>query len=122
MKVILDKENYVLGYAFIGDLDNSIEVEDFEFKHDCNYYKYDKGNIIYDKNRYDLAVKNDLEANVLEMIRLNRQSECFSIINRGKLWYDILTAKQIEELDEWYKAWLNAPETLIEPDKPIWLK
>jgi hypothetical protein len=26
------------------------------------------------------------------------------------------------ELQIWYQAWLDAPQTLIEPEKPIWIK
>ena len=56
-----------------------------------------------------------------EYIRKRRELECFPIINRGKLWYDTLTDEQLQELKEWYEAWLNATETLIIPDKPEWL-
>lgn len=57
-----------------------------------------------------------------EEIRYNREQKCFPIINRGKLWYDKLTDEQLKELGKWYEAWLNAPETMIEPDDLEWLK
>jgi hypothetical protein len=57
-----------------------------------------------------------------EMLRNIREIECFSIINRGKLWYDTLTPEQISELNEWYRAWLEVTETLVEPKKPEWIK
>lgn len=57
-----------------------------------------------------------------EYIRQLRVSKCFSCINRGQLWYDMLTAKQKEELRLWYIAWLDAPATLIIPEPPEWLK
>ena len=55
-------------------------------------------------------------------IRERRKSECFPYINRGELWHKNLTEEQKTELETWYNAWLNAPATLIIPDKPEWLK
>lgn len=58
----------------------------------------------------------------LTMLRNLRNDECFSIINRGKLWYDTLTEQQIVELNAWYKAWLDVTKTKEIPVKPSWLK
>lgn len=58
----------------------------------------------------------------IEYLREKREYECFSIINRGKLWYDTLTSEQIEELNTWYLLWLDVTITLEEPTKPEWLK
>lgn len=55
-------------------------------------------------------------------LRELRHEECFSIINRGKPWYDTLTAAQKTELDTWYHEWLNVTETLTIPKRPTWLK
>ena len=55
-------------------------------------------------------------------IRARRRKECFSIINRGALWYEKLTIEQRAELSAWYEAWLNAPQTLEMPETPVWLK
>lgn len=35
-------------------------------------------------------------------LRLRRQNECFSYVNRGQLWYTMLSVKQIAELTAWY--------------------
>lgn len=59
---------------------------------------------------------------IVEDLRTQRQEECFSIINRGKLWYDTLTEEQLNELNNWYNAWLNVTETEIIPIKPTWIK
>ena len=64
----------------------------------------------------------DLRIQKIEELRQRREVECFSIINRGKLWYDTLTPEQLEELQEYYKKWLDVTETLVEPTKPEWLK
>lgn len=58
-------------------------------------------------------------------IRALRETECFSIINRGNLWYNVYVygdPTRAYELRAWYKAWLDAPETGIIPTKPSWLE
>ena len=40
----------------------------------------------------------------------------------GKICYDKLKAEQVQELDNWYMDWLDVTETLVEPQKPDWLK
>lgn len=62
------------------------------------------------------------EQQALNQLRARRETECFSIINRGQIWYGTLTNEQIAELNEWYRAWLNATDTKAIPDKPTWLK
>lgn len=78
----------------------------------------------YDINEYEDGVeiaKRDTEI-VADDIRERRKYECFPVINRGQLWYNKLTEAQKSELDAWYQAWLDAPETLTEPEMPAWLK
>lgn len=62
----------------------------------------------------ELAVKQD-------EIRTRREKECYSVINRGQLWYEGISLARLAELRQWYKAWRDAPATLIIPDKPAWL-
>lgn len=66
--------------------------------------------------------EQELTERKLAMLRSRRETECFSIINRGQLWYNMLTEEQRAELDDWYKAWLDVTITLEVPRKPIWLK
>lgn len=54
-------------------------------------------------------------------IRKRREVECFSYVNRGRLWYNLLTDEQLAELTRWYHKWLDAPSTMIIPKKPRWL-
>lgn len=51
------------------------------------------------------------------------RAECFDIINRGKLWYDSLTAIQLTELNVWYQEWLDIPDKPLDyiPVKPSWI-
>lgn len=73
---------------------------------------------------------------IIDMLRERRKQECFSIVNRGILWYNKLTTEQQFELDEWYKKWLDITDTYrnayeqnqnidiesIIPTAPSWLK
>lgn len=54
-------------------------------------------------------------------LRKLREIECFSIINRGFMWYLSLSEEQKAELQSWYKAWLDVTETEQIPKKPTWL-
>lgn len=66
---------------------------------------------------------------VLSHLRAKREIECFSIINRGELWYSKLTEIQKQELNTWYQSWLDVTEetnkdengNYIIPIKPSWL-
>ena len=62
-----------------------------------------------------------IQIDVVNNIRDRRKSECFPIINRGRLWYSHLTIEQYNELNDWYHAWLDAPETLVIPPIPSWI-
>jgi hypothetical protein len=62
------------------------------------------------------------EEEILYKLRERRQEECFSIVNRGEVWYNTLTEEQLQELQTWYQAWLDVTETKEIPEKPSWLK
>lgn len=72
-------------------------------------------------NGYDLDNVAEILSD-LQHLRNVRKDTVFKIINRGKLWYDNLTPAQLAELGTWYQGWLDAPETMIIPDFPEWLK
>ena len=81
------------------------------------YSKYENGQFVLDEEYQN---NQELEEQLRE-IRMQREVECFPYINRGALWYDMLTDAQKEELKAWYQAWLDAPQTKIIPAKPTWL-
>lgn len=60
-------------------------------------------------------------AKMISALRKRRANECFTVINRGRLWYDRLTIEQYSELELWYQAWLDVTKTLKVPDEPTWL-
>ena len=54
-------------------------------------------------------------------LRERREKECFSVVNRGRLWYNKLSTAQIIELTNWYNAWLDVTESLVAPIAPTWI-
>lgn len=64
----------------------------------------------------------EIKERQINNLRIQREKECFPIINRGQLWYSMLTAAQYTELQTWYQAWLDVTETLVIPEKPSWLE
>ena len=72
------------------------------------------------------------EEQMLDNLRTRREYECFAYVNRGALWYNLLTTEQQQQLNIWYQAWLNVPQVYLEtkpedietiiPAKPSWLK
>ena len=54
-------------------------------------------------------------------LRVRREKECFSVVNRGWIWYSTLTLSQWRELRTWYIAWLRVTETMTPPDRPSWV-
>lgn len=71
----------------------------------------------------------ELIENKKNELRYKREVDCFSIINRGQLWYDRLSDIQRVELDIWYSKWLSITDIVTEntdieaimPIKPTWL-
>ena len=75
------------------------------------------GKLVYDPAEYEKVQTEEQKEN----LRSRRETECFSVINRGQLWYEGISLSQLLELRQWYKAWLNVTTTLVAPDKPKWL-
>lgn len=80
----------------------------------------DVARIVPDENGKPIFKVLDIDYSSIYRKRRNR--ECFPIINRGNAWYNSLTDVQKDELQTWYQQWLDAPETLIIPERPTWLK
>lgn len=77
-----------------------------------------------------IEIPQPTEEQILNGLRTQREYECFSVVNRGELWYNKLTEEQKSELSQWYDAWLDVTEDsnkdangeYIIPEKPVWLK
>ena len=122
MKALLDEKGFIISYALVGDLVDGIELPDPEdiahFEEHFAAYKASDGTAVFD-NEHNEALQT--EAKKAEF-RLRRETECFSVINRGQLWYEGVSITQMLELRQWYKAWLNVTETMVVPEKPTWLE
>lgn len=121
MKIITDGKGYVTSYAIVGDLTDGTEVaepEDMDLFQTCaQAYLLKDGVLIYDE-----AKKKELDlSQQKEALRQRREKECFTVINRGQLWYERLTEEQRAELSAWYDDWLKVTDTMTVPDKPEWV-
>ena len=124
--ITIDKDNNITGFCTGGFLQNGIDIPDEElpldFIENWQAYRLKDKKLEFDEKLYEEVVSS----RELENLRIQRQQECFSVINRGKLWYDTLTEKQYNELKIWYEEWLNitdnAKKSVNIPKKPEWLK
>ena len=123
MLITFDNNGYIKDYALIGGIEGGIEIlnpkDEQHFTQHFEAYRYNQqtNQLVYNKNKDEqLNIQKEKQA-----IRIRRKIECFSIIDRSKLWYDSLTIQQYNQLMSWYQAWLNAPQTGIIPEKPQWL-
>lgn len=123
MKVQIDENGYVQNFVIVGESSAcDIEVEEPEnFMSQIQFYTawhYDGAKLTFDEAR---ANELQLEGQKNE-IRQERARECFTVINRGQLWYETLNESEKEDLNRWYQEWLDAPETMKIPEKLEWLK
>lgn len=119
MEVKIASDGYVESYCFGGHLSGGIAVEEPGEINAENYaaYRLVDGALTLDEERLaalQLAGRQNA-------IRARRERECYSVINRGQLWYEGISLARLAELRQWYKAWRDAPATLIIPDRPAWL-
>lgn len=116
MKLQLDKEGYVIGYALLGEMSNSVDYGDVlpdDFEEEFSHYRLTDG-VLEKLSGY--ISEADRQA-----IRFRRERECFKIVDRP-LWLQALSPAHFLELTAWYKKWLDAPETGIIPACPDWLE
>lgn len=121
MQVLCDDRGFVLSFAFVGNLVDGTEVSDPDdldlFMHQFYAFRLHDGKLVYSQSEYETHVAEEQK----EEYRRRRETECFSVINRGQLWYEGISITQLLELRQWYKAWLNVTETMVVPEKPAWL-
>ena len=121
MQVLCDERGFVQSFAFVGNLVNCTEVPEPEkldqFLHQFYAFRLQDGKLVYDPAEYEAYQTEELKTEY----RQRREKECFSVINRGQLWYEGVSLSQLIELRAWYKAWLNVTETMVVPETPAWL-
>ena len=76
MKILLDENKRIIAYTYIGDLQGSIEVEDFDFEHPSQDYMYEKGKIKYSP---DLVRIKKEKRDELKEIRTNKLYENITV-------------------------------------------
>ena len=117
--VTLDENGYVVGYAdFLAEgvtIPGSIEIDELpeNFDRDYSHYRLKDGKLVKDETFVSEADR--------DRVRTMRNDECFSVVDRP-LWLDSLSEEHLVEIKEWYRAWLDAPNTMVIPEKPSWLK
>lgn len=122
--IIVDNNNSVTGISE----DVKIEMENcitHEINEILDHSKIDgfifkDGQISFDEEKFEAR---QLENKQWEL-RNKREELCFAILNRNSLWYNkYVTTKERElELANWYQAWLDVTETLVEPKTPEWIE
>lgn len=121
MQIVTDEQGFVLSFAYVGTLVGGIEVPEpdniEQFLHQFYAYQIQDGKLVYNSDAYEAHAMEELKSEY----RQRREKECFSVINRGQLWYEGVSISQLLELRQWYKAWLNVTETMVVPEKPAWL-
>lgn len=122
MQVLCNNQGYVQSFAFVGTLvggNDALEPEDMDlFMHQFYAFLLKDGKLVYDPAEYEKVQTEEQKDN----LRKRRETECFSVINRGQLWYEGISLAQLLELRQWYKAWLDVTTTLVAPEKPKWLE
>lgn len=122
MKVLLSETGYIISYALEGELLGAQEItlpDDLpHFEQHFTAYRVRDGTAVFDAGQESAAQYSAAKEEYLR----RRETECFSVINRGQFWYDTLSEKQTEELRNWYRSWLDGTEKLAVPEKPAWLK
>ena len=118
---VLIENGYVSSYALIGSIVGGVEVPnppDLDHSEDnFQAYRLSKGRLVFDEAR---NTQNERQA-LCERLRQQRETECFSVVNRGRLWYNALSDEQLGELQTWYESWLDITDTLTVPARPSWL-
>lgn len=118
---LLNENNEIIQDGFYKFHDNCLEIDRKNY-HVKNGYN---GHLFFEDymetEEYKQKENAFKKAQNIKMLRRQRESECFPIINRGALWYELRTEEEKNELREWYQKWLDVTETLVVPEKPNWL-
>jgi hypothetical protein len=119
MKLKLDENNYIIGYATIGDIEDSIEADveipaDFEI----GVYKYENNKLVKDISKADTRVQEELQ----NELRAQREPilKAFDIYKTNVQYgIDTETAEEHLIIIMWYQDLLDLKESAFIniPDK-----
>ena len=124
MKIFYNKDGWVCErYPYDLPIDSNkrfIEVDEETYKKTLGAELHFAWRVVNGKLSHE-RYEPTPEAEILQDLRDKREEICFSVINRGQLWYDRLTDKQRQELKKWYEEWLYVTHSMKPPDIPRWL-
>ena len=121
--IVVDSNDYVVAMAdnLKIEMDNcTTYVLDGELDHSkIDGYIYKDNQLIFNQERFDAR---QLE-NKQWSLRNKREQICFSVVNRGDIWYEkyVNTEERKKEFEDWYQAWLDVTDTMVEPETPEWI-
>lgn len=84
-------------------------------------HEAEEGNLHIQIQRYYAFSEEEKEEYIKNKLRERREKECFNIVNRGAVFYSLITDEQYTALFDWYVSWLNVTETKIIPIRPSFL-
>lgn len=121
MYYILNANNEIIRDSFTA-FDGALSMPDENYKIVNGY----NGALFFEEYtktaEYKQKAEQWEEETKIKSLRRMRERECFSVTDRGYLWYTQLTEQQLTELNKWYKAWLDVTATQVVPQRPEWLK
>ena len=121
--IVIDEFNNVIaicdGFHISMEGCTTIELNE-ELDHDMiDGYVWENDKVVFSEKRFEerkLQIRK-------EELRIKREEVCFSVVNRGDIWYEtyVNTEERKQEFQAWYQAWLDVTDTLSEPETPEWI-
>ena len=112
MKILLDENKRIITYTYIGELQGSIEIDDFNFEHPSQDYIYEKGKIKYSP---DLVKIKKEKRDELKEIRTNKLYENITVNG------DIFQVRK-DDLDNfWEVDYMLGTGVVAETDTRNWI-
>ena len=91
MQIKLNDQGFIDSFATIGNILDGAKIEvpaDLDhFERNYRAYRIKDGALFFDEDKAS-AIQTEEEN---EQLRVERDKECFTVINRGWLWYDTLS-------------------------------
>lgn len=112
MKIVIDKNKRIISYALIGELQGSIEVDDFEFLYPIDDYIYENGKIEYSPN---LDRLKKIKREELKVVRTNKLYE--NIIVKG----DTFQVRKDDLENFWEVDYILGTGEVTETDTRNWI-
>lgn len=112
MKILLDENKRIIAYTYIGELQGSVEIDDFNFEHPSQDYIYENGKIEYSP---DLVRIKKEKRDELKEIRTNKLYENITVNG------DIFQVRK-DDLDNfWEVDYILGTGEVAETDTRNWI-